>query len=104
MECNLPQKAGTGCLFRVRYAKGNNLAIKRALSDQKKYFLILNPDIEISSSFVRNLYEVITTDNSLFIVGPRIYEKDCRGIIFSDDGKLYRSNFFEVNRVNVGKK
>lgn len=86
------------------YARGNNLAIEKALNDNKNYFLILNPDIEISSSVVCNLYDEITADEKLFIVGPRICDKYDREVIFSDGGKIRRENYFEASHTNGGKK
>lgn len=86
------------------YAKGNNLAIEKAIEDQKNFFLILNPDIEISGAVVRNLYDILSRDRQLYIIGPRICDKDDREIIFSDGGKLYRDDFFQPDHVNVGKR
>ncbi|MCY0978737.1 glycosyltransferase family 2 protein [Chryseobacterium wangxinyae] len=86
------------------YAKGNRLAIEKALNDDKDYFLILNPDIEISHSVVRNLYNTIKKDQNLYFVGPRICDKFDREYIFSDGGKVNRDDFFEASHINGGRK
>lgn len=85
------------------YAEGNRLAIEKSVEDKKNYFLILNPDIEIAGSIVQNLYNAMIEDEELYILGPRICEKENREIIFSDGGKLNTSNFFEANHINIGK-
>ena len=85
------------------YAKGNRLALEKALSDNKLYFLIINPDIEISALVIRQLYDSISNDENLFILGPRICDKEDREIIFSDGGKLNKDRFFEASHINVGK-
>lgn len=86
------------------YAKGNRLAIEKALDDQKSFFLILNPDIEISYSVVHKLYDILKKDHDLYFVGPRICDKFDREYIFSDGGKVSLSNFFEASHTNGGKK
>lgn len=85
------------------YAKGNRLAIEKALNDKKSYFLILNPDIEISYSVVANLYDTIKHNESLFFVGPRICDKYDRESIFSDGGRVNINNFFEASHTNGEK-
>ena len=85
------------------YAKGNRIALEKALSDNKLYFLIINPDIEISALVIRQLYDSISNDENLFILGPRICDKEDREIIFSDGGKLNKDRFFEASHINVGK-
>lgn len=84
------------------YAVGNRLAIESALDDDKKIFLILNPDIEISNDVIRSLHEVMTNNDELFILGPRICDKEDRKIIFSDGGTLDKANFFEAGHINGG--
>ncbi|MCJ8153625.1 glycosyltransferase family 2 protein [Chryseobacterium sp. SSA4.19] len=86
------------------YAKGNRLAIEKAIHDNKHYFLILNPDIEISNEVVENLYNIIKRNENLFFVGPRICDKYDREFIFSDGGKVDVDNFFEASHTNGGKK
>lgn len=86
------------------YAKGNILAFEKALNDKKKYFLILNPDIEISYSVVEGLYDRIKNDENLYFVGPRICDKFDRELIFSDGGNISKDHFFEASHTNGGKK
>jgi GT2 family glycosyltransferase len=86
------------------YAKGNRLAIDKALNDNKNYFLILNPDIEISYHVVQGLYNSLKNDNNLFFVGPRICDKFDREYIFSDGGKINRDRYFEASHTNGGKR
>lgn len=86
------------------YAKGNKLAIEKALNDNKIFFLILNPDIEISSSVIISLYNIIKNDHNLYFVGPRICDKFDREYIFSDGGRVSVENFFEASHTNGGRK
>lgn len=85
------------------YARGNRLAIEKAIKDIRNYFLILNPDIEISQTVVEKLYSKIKSDKNLYFVGPRICDKFDREYIFSDGGKVSLDNCFEASHTNGGK-
>lgn len=71
------------------YAYGNNLAIKKAMEEGKKYFLLLNPDIEISLASIQQLYKDLKEFPDIGIIGPRICYRNNRYKIFSDGGLLF---------------
>ncbi len=76
------------------YAYGNNIAVKKAIEDGKKYFLLLNPDIEISLNTIEKLYEDLKEITNLGIIGPRICYRNDRDKIFSDGGLLFPEKGF----------
>lgn len=82
------------------YAYGNNLAIKKALEKGKKYFLLLNPDIEISLQTIEKLYTDLKEFNNLGIIGPRICYRNDNSKIFSDGGLLYPEQGFMGGHTN----
>lgn len=85
------------------YAYGNNLAIKKAIEDGKKYFLLLNPDIEISRETIEQLYKDLTEFPEIGIIGPRICFRNDRNKIFSDGGLLFPEKGFMGGHTNSDK-
>lgn len=85
------------------YAYGNNLAIKKALEDGKHYFLLLNPDIEISVDTIEKLYTDLKNLKDVGIIGPRICYRNNRNIIFSDGGLLFLEKGFMGDHINYEK-
>lgn len=86
------------------YAHANNWGIKKALEDGKKFFLILNPDIDIDLSCIQSLYIELISDSSLAVIGPRIMYNNDKSLIFSDGGLLYPKKGFKGDHVNYQKK
>lgn len=85
------------------YAYGNNVAIKKAIEHGKNYFLLLNPDIEISLATISKLYEDLKTSQDLGIIGPRICYRNDRNKIFSDGGLLFPEKGFMGDHINCEK-
>ena len=85
------------------YAFGNNLAIKKAIEDGKNYFLLLNPDIEISRSTISQLYKDLKELPDIGIIGPRICYRNIRDRIFSDGGLLFPEEGFQGGHTNSEK-
>lgn len=85
------------------FAQGNNIAIKKAIDDKKEYFLILNPDIEISLLTIKKLLFTLTNDPSIGIIGPRILDKFDRNLIFSDGGLLFPDKGFLGDHLHYNK-
>jgi len=85
------------------YAFGNNLAIKKALQDGKNYFLLLNPDIEISVDTIEKLYADLKRLKDVGIIGPRICYRNDRNIIFSDGGLLFPEQGFMGGHVSTNE-
>ena len=82
------------------YAYGNNLAIRQAISDGKKYFLLLNPDIDISISSIECLYNDLQNQPEVGVIGPRICYRNNSGKIYSDGGLLFPERGFMGGHVN----
>jgi len=82
------------------YAYGNNLAIKQAISDGKKYFLLLNPDIDINISSIEGLYNDLQNQSELGVIGPRICYRNNSNKIYSDGGLLFPEKGFMGGHVN----
>ncbi|WP_228442187.1 glycosyltransferase family 2 protein [Chryseobacterium nematophagum] len=82
------------------YAYGNNLAIKKAIEDGKNYFLLLNPDIEISLTTIGQLYNGLKEFSDIGIIGPRICYRNDRNKIFSDGGLLFPEKGFMGGHAN----
>ncbi|MEM0203273.1 MAG: glycosyltransferase family 2 protein [Archaeoglobaceae archaeon] len=62
------------------FAKGNNIAVKFVLSFLKpKYVLLLNNDTVVSKDFLKELAKTAESDESIGIVGPKIYFYDYKG-------------------------
>jgi GT2 family glycosyltransferase len=57
------------------YARGNNIAIRKALEDGCEYALISNNDILYEPDTIDTLHKKIA-DNNCFMVGPRIMKPD----------------------------
>ncbi|UKB80120.1 glycosyltransferase family 2 protein [Chryseobacterium sp. MEBOG07] len=85
------------------YAYGNNLAIRKAIEDGKNYFLLLNPDIEISLSTISQLYRDLKEFSNIGIIGPRICYRNIRERIFSDGGLLFPEEGFQGGHTNSEK-
>jgi GT2 family glycosyltransferase len=61
------------------YGGGNNLGIKRALTTEAKYILLLNTDAEISANSISQLIEKLNEQPQISILGPVIQEQDDEG-------------------------
>lgn len=52
------------------YSYGNNIGIKKALEDECDYLLISNPDIVFSDGAIELLYDDITLNQQIGVIGP----------------------------------
>lgn len=55
------------------YVGGNNLGIKKALSNHCDHILIINNDVLVDPDFLQNLYEFSSNNKRIGILGPKIY-------------------------------
>lgn len=64
------------------YDYGNNIGIKHleAIGEKYDYYIISNPDIEITESAIKHSLEVIDNDEDIGIIAPRMYNKDNKPI------------------------
>lgn len=85
------------------YAYANNWAIRKGLSEGRKFFLILNPDIHISYETIQRLYSSLNDLPEIGILGPRIRYKNNNELIFSDGGLLFPEKGFLGDHVNYQK-
>src|SRR5690606_21522435 len=85
------------------YSYGNNLGINKALSDGKKTFLILNPDIAIPFSTIRKMYNNLNTLPEVGILGCRICYRTSKDIIFSDGGLLFPEKGYLSDHTNYNE-
>lgn len=82
------------------YAYGNNLAIKKGIEDGKNYFLLLNPDIDISIQVIETLYNDLKNAPEIGVIGPRICYRNNQNKIYSDGGLLFPEKGFMGGHIN----
>jgi len=71
------------------FAKGNNIAIKQVLKEWKSdYILLLNNDTVVEPDFLERLIEIGEEDESIGILGPKIYFYNTPNIIQCFGGKI----------------
>ena len=60
------------------FANGNNLGIKKALSDGFKFIMVSNSDIfiEKQNNFIKTLYKIYEKDNNIAVIAPSIKNLD----------------------------
>ncbi|WP_236969791.1 glycosyltransferase [Membranihabitans marinus] len=84
------------------YAFGNNLAIREAIRDNKDYYLILNPDIQINSETIIQMLQFMANDKSIGALGCRIMED--KNTIYSDGGRVDFQKSCKPGHLNGGKR
>lgn len=64
------------------YDYGNNTGIKylESLREKYDYYIISNPDIEITEDAIKHCLNVIDNDEDIGIIAPRMYNKDNKPI------------------------
>ncbi|MBU1062643.1 glycosyltransferase [Patescibacteria group bacterium] len=60
----------------IGFAKAYNLMINQAVEAGAEYFLALNPDIIVDSEMIRNMINVIETDEKIGAIAPKILKWD----------------------------
>ena len=70
----------------LRYAGGNNIAIKNGLKGEASLFLILNNDTIINKNFLDLLVKTAESDQNIGIVVPKIYYPEEMGKIWYAGG------------------
>lgn len=60
------------------YDYGNNFGIRylKNLGEEYDYYIISNPDIEISEEAIKHCLEVIEKDSEIGVIAPRMFNKD----------------------------
>jgi GT2 family glycosyltransferase len=66
------------------YTGGNNIGIRYASSTSSPdYFLIMNNDVVVTPDFLTPMIETAKNDQSIGILGPKLYYHNFPGIIYS---------------------
>jgi len=86
------------------FAGGNNVGIRRALSEGAGYILILNPDVIVEKNFLSAMFQVaqgphqynglaaeIKKRKKLGFLGPRIFYLNPKDLIYSNGGIIGRT-------------
>ena len=71
------------------FSEGNNIGIKYALERGSDYILLLNNDVIVSFSLLKDLLEVVTKDRTAGIVGPKILNYYLKDRIWFAGGKIH---------------
>jgi len=70
------------------FAEGCNIGMRYALSGGTDYVLLLNNDTTVASDFLTEMISVGESDESIGILGPKIYFYDQPDIIWEAGGKI----------------
>lgn len=73
------------------YTGGNNIGIKKALSNGSDYVFILNPDTIVDKDCIKNLIHVLEENGKAGIAGPKIYFEEGK-VIWHAGGILDKLN------------
>jgi len=68
------------------YAGGNNYGFQIAMQDKPEFVLFLNNDTVVDKDFLKYLVSVISYDEKIGMVGPKIYHYDQPDVIWSAGG------------------
>jgi len=58
------------------YAKGNNLGLKLAKSIGYKWAVVMNNDVALEGPIIKQLVELLRSDPSIAVIGPKVLGKD----------------------------
>lgn len=89
------------------FAKGNNVAILKAMEQGSDYILLLNNDTIVDSDFLMELVKVAESDEKIGIVGPKIYYYNYDGhkdVIWSAGGKISPLHEMVYSHIGLNEK
>lgn len=55
------------------YGRAHNIALKKSISDQIEYHLVVNADVEFTSDTIRRLCDFMNSDSDIALLSPKIY-------------------------------
>lgn len=87
----------------LRFAGGNNLAIKEALTQDYDYILLLNNDTVAAPDFLRYLVETCECDEHIGMAGPKMYYFRPPNVIWFAGGRV-DIRFAYMRHIGIGKK
>ena len=70
------------------FSGGNNVGIKYALEQNADYILLLNDDTIVSNDFLTKLVEIGESNESIGLIGPKIYFHNQSKKIWSAGGRI----------------
>lgn len=70
------------------FAEGNNVGLRYAVEHGYEYVLLLNNDTEVNPDFLSELVAICEADQTIGIVGPKIYYYDRPRMIWSAGGGI----------------
>lgn len=89
------------------FAGGNNIAIKKLLGKNYKYFLLLNNDTEVESNFLCQLVNLAESNKQIGIVGPKIKLHQQKNILWYAGGEFHWWTSYNKrvgrNEIDTGK-
>jgi GT2 family glycosyltransferase len=77
--------------YNLGFAEGNNVGIRKALSEGADYVLLLNNDTEIAPDFIEPLVKMAQSNPNIGITGSKIYYFDAPELIWSAGGIIGKS-------------
>jgi hypothetical protein len=85
------------------YAEGNNVGVGYALeNDGPEYVLVLNNDTVVAPDFLDKMIDVAIADDSVGVVGPKVYYYDRPGVINSAGARM-RWSLGLAENIGIGK-
>lgn len=58
------------------YSAGNNIGIRRAVDEGRKYIAIINSDVELLNNALDILIETLEDDNEIMMIGPSVMDNN----------------------------
>ncbi|MBJ6367900.1 glycosyltransferase family 2 protein [Snuella sedimenti] len=103
LKQNIPQKNLLQNDKNLGYGGGNKIGIEIARQKKINYALLLNPDIRLEKETLIHLLKLISSNEEIAAVGPRICFRDTPDIIYSDGGLVNTEKGFESSHINYKK-
>ena len=87
----------------LRFAGGNNLALRKALEESCDYVLLLNNDTVAEPDFLDKLVETGESSGEIGLVGAKMYYYDPPNVIWFAGGKM-DVRFAYMRHLGIGQK
>jgi len=84
------------------FAEGNNIGIRIALARGADYIVLLNQDTKVNSNWIKNMVDVMRSDDSLGILSPMQYDYDEVEFDINFDNNIIRryTDYYEDKNKN----
>ena len=87
----------------LRFAGGNNLAMRTALKEGYDYVLLLNNDTVVEPGFLDKMVEAGESSDAIGLVGAKMYYYDPPDVIWFAGGKM-DVRFARMRHLGIGRK